>query len=412
MFESIYKCPKKLASIKQCWLHDPLHDFLAKQLSQGYSKSTLAGQAYMLFRFAAFTKEHGAAKIEDLPRYVKIFVKHFEKKITRQKTFNLIGRFFQYLTEKGLLSSPKPKMPAPRFFKYVSAYAHFLREQRGLSEKSIDAIESYCKKFLLYIYDSGCNKMGKLNRSVIRQFIVTEGKHYSRQTMQRHCSTLRGFLEYLYSSNKIRAPFSTMIIMPKIYRHEKCPRFLKDDEIRAMLSSVDRNTAIGKRDFAILLILSNYGLRGIEIARLRLDDIEWRSQKIYIRRRKADNNSVYPLTPSVANAIVAYLKESRRNNSVHRQLFLNHMAPFRPITTIVVRDVVQKHLRLAGLDTEGRGAHALRYSCAQRLFEEEFSIKVIGDYLGHRSLDTTQRYMKIDIKHLREVALNDGEDLL
>jgi site-specific recombinase XerD len=88
------------------------------------------------------------------------------------------------------------------------------------------------------------------------------------------------------------------------------------------------------------------------------------------------------------------------------------MAPFRPITTIVVREVVQKHLRLAGLDTEGRGAHVFRYSCAQRLFEEEFSIKVIGDYLGHRSLDTTQRYMKIDIKHLREVALNDGEDLL
>jgi site-specific recombinase XerD len=143
-----------------------------------------------------------------------------------------------------------------------------------------------------------------------------------------------------------------------------------------------------------------------------LEDIDWRSQKIYIRGRKAGNHSVYPLTPSVANAIVTYLKESRHPNSKHRKLFLNHVAPFRPITTVVVRQVVQKYLRLTGLDPEGRGAHVLRHSCAQRLLEEEFSIKVIGDYLGHRSLDTTQRYIKIDIKHLREVALNDGEDLL
>jgi site-specific recombinase XerD len=382
------------------------------QLSQGYSQSTLRGQAYILLRFAAFAREHGAVKINDLPKYTHVFEKQFKIKVTRLKTYRLTCRFLGYLTEIGLLQSAKPKVPAPRFFKYVSVYICFLREQRGLSEESIIATESFCKKFLLFIYDSGCNKMAKLNRSVIHKFIVSEGESYARNTMQRHCSMLRGFLEYLYSSRKIRAPFSTIVIMPKIYQHEKCPRFLKDEEVRAMLSSVDQSTAIGKRNYAILLMLANYGVRGIEIARLQLDDIAWRSQKLYIRGRKAGNNSVYPLTPSVANAIVVYLKESRYPNSTHRQLFLNHVAPFRPITTVVVQQVVQKYLRLTGLDPEGRGAHVLRHSCAQRLLEEEFSIKVIGDYLGHRSLDTTQRYIKIDIKHLREVALNDGEDLL
>jgi site-specific recombinase XerD len=382
------------------------------EFSQGYAQSTLRGQAYILLRLAVFARECGAIQVGDLPKYTLSFERQFEKKATRLKIHRLIYRFLAYLTELGLLLSAKPKVPAPRFFKYVSAYSAFLREQRGLSEESILAIESYCKKFLLFIYDSGCNKMAKLNRSVIHRFIVSEGESYARNTMQRHCSTLRGFLEFLYSSGTIRAPFSTIVVMPKIYQHEKCPRFLKDEEVRALLSSVDQSTAIGKRNYAILLMLATYGVRGIEIARLQLDDIDWRSQKIHIRRRKAGNNSAYPLTPSVANAILVYLKESRHHNSTHRQLFLIHVAPFRPITTVVVQQVVQKHLRIAGLDPEGRGAHVLRHSCAQRLLEEEFSIKVIGDYLGHRSLDTTRRYIKIDIRHLREVALNDGEDLL
>ena len=411
MFESIYKCPKKLASIRKCWLHDTIAQYLKERESQMYAKKTLFNEARMLLRFASFMRSRGSMNINDLPKYAKLFTESFESPKYRRNVRSLIDRYLRHLTNEGVIPSPKPKIPAPRFFKYISVYTQFLKEQRGISEKSIDGIKSYCVKFLLYIYDAGCNKMSKLNRCVIQQFIISEGHRYSRQTMRRYCSILRGFLSYLYASRMTKADFSAVVITPKVYKHEKCPSFLKEDEIRATLSAVDQSTTIGKRDYAILIMLSTYGLRGLEIVRLRLDDIDWRSEKIHIRRRKAGNNSIYPLAPTVAKAIISYLKNSR-HKSKHRELFISHRAPHRPVQTVAIRHIVQKYLRIAGIDTHLRGAHILRHSCAQRLFENDFSTKVIGDYLGHRNLETTQRYIKIDIKHLRQVALNDGEDIL
>ncbi len=411
MFESIYKCPKKLSVIKKCWLHDSIADYLTELAHQMYAKATLLNEAHILLRFAEFAQNCGCNNIKDLTKHTNLFVECFKKPQYKQYVRSIIKKYLNHITTKGIIATPEPKVPAPRFFKYISAYTIFLKEQRGISEDSIATIKSYCLKFMLYLYDAGCNKMSKLNRNYIQQFIVSEGNRYSRHTMSSYCSKLRGFLAYLYRSRMIKADFSAVVITPKIYKHEKCPTFLKEHEIRAMLSAVDQNSIIGKRDYAILILLSTYGLRGIEITRLRLEDIDWRSKKIHFRGRKAGNNSTYPLTRTVAESIISYLKNSR-HESRYREVFISYKAPYKPVQTVAIRHVVQKYLEIAGIDTHLRGAHILRYSCAQRLFENDFSAKVIGDYLGHRNPETTQRYIKIDIKHLRQVALNDGEEIL
>lgn len=156
-----------------------------------------------------------------------------------------------------------------------------------------------------------------------------------------------------------------------------------------------------------MLLLATYGLRGIEVSQLRLSDIEWNCDKINIRNRKAGNRSVYPLVSLVGNAILAYLKI--RPNCCHRQLFVTVRAPYKPMCTTTLIGVIKKYLRLVGLDRKGAGTHIFRYSCAQRLFEVDSPLKLIGDYLGHRDLYTTRRYIKIDISHLREVTLKIGE---
>jgi site-specific recombinase XerD len=178
-----------------------------------------------------------------------------------------------------------------------------------------------------------------------------------------------------------------------------------------VLSSIDRRTAIGKRNYAVIIVQVTYGLRGTEVVQLKLDDINWRKNAIYIRSRKSGNSCVYPLSISVGEAILSYLRHSRPRNS-HRHVFLSHLAPHAPIGSAAIQQILKKALRQTGLDANRVGAHTLRYSCAQHLFEKGFSIKTIGDYLGHRSLSSTQRYVKIDITHLREVAMNDGENLL
>jgi site-specific recombinase XerD len=161
----------------------------------------------------------------------------------------------------------------------------------------------------------------------------------------------------------------------------------------------------------MLLLLATYGLRSKETVQLELEDIDWWHDRIHIRGRKAGNNSVYPLTSSVGEAILSYLQNARPP-SHHRKVFLTCNAPYRPICRGVVWHQVRKYLRRAGLDGRQASTHTFRYSCAQRLFDDEVPVKVIGDYLGHRCLSSTQRYMKIDIRHLRQVATGSAEDIL
>lgn len=131
-----------------------------------------------------------------------------------------------------------------------------------------------------------------------------------------------------------------------------------------------------------------------------------------VSRRKAGNNTTYPLAASVGNAIVSYLRDGRpRSESPH--VFLSVLPPFGPITTTqTLVHLVCKYTKRAGISVKRPGTHTFRYSCAQRLLEEEFPLKNIGDYLGHKHPDSTRHYMKVATDQLREVAMGDGEDLL
>lgn len=161
----------------------------------------------------------------------------------------------------------------------------------------------------------------------------------------------------------------------------------------------------------MLSLLANYGLRAIEVIHLRLDDLDWHRQLLHILHRKAGNDTTYPLSVPVGEAILAYLQQGRPL-STHREVFLSAYAPFAPLTRGGLSDQVRKYLAEAGIRVERSGTHSFRYSCAQRLFEKGLPLKTIGDYLGHRDPRTTQHYTMIDLEQLREAALGDGEDLL
>jgi integrase len=162
----------------------------------------------------------------------------------------------------------------------------------------------------------------------------------------------------------------------------------------------------------MILLLAVYGLRGIEARRLRLDDIDWRHQKLHIRNRKAGNQTSYPLSTSVGRAILNYLQHGRPQ-SKHREVFLTLTPIPRPIaSSATLCHHVQCYLTKAGIKVARPGAHLFRYSCAQQLLNAGTPTKVISDFLGHQVPESTMRYTKIDINQLREVASGDGEDIL
>lgn len=226
---------------------------------------------------------------------------------------------------------------------------------------------------------------------------------------QSLCSVLRVFIRYSWREQLIHSDLSGTIESPKIYRLSKIPRSITWDEVRRMLSAVDRRTPGGKRDYAILLLLVTYGLRAREVAELRLDDIDWDRERLLVPERKAGHSTAYPLSSIVGQAIIEYLPV--RPKTEDRHLFFRALAPYRPYTYNAISGRVSHYLRRAGIPVSRPGSHTLRHTCVQRLLDSGFALKVIGDYVGHRSADSTEIYTKVSVEALRDIAFGNGEEL-
>jgi integrase len=178
-----------------------------------------------------------------------------------------------------------------------------------------------------------------------------------------------------------------------------------------VLGAVDRRTACGKRDYAILLLLVTYGLRAREVAALTLDDIDWRRDRLAIPGRKAGHSTAFPLSAVAGEALVDYLRHGRPA-STDRHVFFRAVAPAGPASRVAVSACARHYLLQAGIAVPRPGSHTLRHTCVQRLVDAGFGFKAIGDFAGHRSPASTAIYAKVAIEPLRQVALGDGEQVL
>lgn len=181
--------------------------------------------------------------------------------------------------------------------------------------------------------------------------------------------------------------------------------------MRLLLDAVELRTPVGKRDYAILLLLITYGLRSVEVANLSLDSIDWENERLHVPERKAGHSTVYPLSPIVGEAIINYL-QSGRPESTERLIFLKVVAPYNPLRWQALGQRVTWYLKKAGIPVARPGSHTLRHTCIQHLVDAHFSLKTIGDYVGHSKPISTQVYTKIDVEALRDIALGNGEDVL
>jgi len=196
-----------------------------------------------------------------------------------------------------------------------------------------------------------------------------------------------------------------------VYRLSNIPRSISWTDVGTVLGGVDRRTPCGKRDYAILLLLVTYGLRGREVAALTLNDIDWKHERLAIPERKAGHSTAFPLSKSVGEAIVDYLQHGRPKTT-DRHVFFRSVAPVQPIGSAVVSACATRYLLQAGVQVPRPGSHTLRHTLVQRLVDAEFALKEIGDFVGHRSPASTQIYSKVAIESLRQVALGDGEEVL
>jgi len=190
---------------------------------------------------------------------------------------------------------------------------------------------------------------------------------------------------------------------PRLFQHEGLPIGPSWPDVQRLIASTSGDSARDIRDRAILMLLATYGFRSGEVASLCLENLNWESEIISISRPKQRQAQEYPLVSQVGEAILRYLQQVRPR-CARRELFLTHKAPFRRLSQGALYRLVSTRLGALGIQVPRRGPHCLRHACAGRLVAEGFSLKEIGDHLGHRSTEATRIYAKVDLVGLREVA--------
>ena len=231
---------------------------------------------------------------------------------------------------------------------------------------------------------------------------------WSRHSLRTYAGTLRAFLRYAEDQGWCARGLAAAVRPPRVYAGEGLPTGPAWDDVRRLLATTEGDEPAAVRNRAILLLLTQYGLRAGEVCRLRLDDIDWEAESLRVRRPKPGRVGRYPLARSAEDAILRYLREGRPRRH-NREVFLTLVAPVRPLSPGAISVVVRSGLRRLGIDSQRRGSHALRHAFGQHLLDEGFSMKEIGDCLGHRSPDSTAVYAKADLAWLRQVADFDPE---
>jgi site-specific recombinase XerD len=227
-----------------------------------------------------------------------------------------------------------------------------------------------------------------------------------RQQVQQRHSELRGFLRYLHRAGGLNRDLAAVLVSPPSYRDSRPPTVLSPEALQTLLAAVDRDQPGGRRSYAILLLLTTYGLRPVDVASLTLDDLHWRAGRLALVQQKTGVALTLPLLAEVVAALHAYLRQERAPwvadaAAPSRRVFLARLWPHRPLSARGIGDVVRAALVAAGL------SHAqprqIRASCATALLRQGVELSTIQDVLGHRTPDRTQRYAVTDLVLLRQV---------
>jgi len=297
-----------------------------------------------------------------------------------------------------------PHARNPSVVRATKEFEIYLRDVRGLLPTSIVRFKTTVGQFLTFLFPTGEVRPKVIKAKDILDFIQMRGVRFQARTLQADGSALKCYSRYLYGRGLSSSDLS--LAVPKIpcWRNQNVIHTVTEEEMAKMLRTCDLDHPSGVRDYAILLLLMRYGLRPVEVSRLELGDIRWGEKKIIIRG-KGRKNAVLPLEPEVRAALDRYINAARPR-SKEQVVFLRGVAPFvPPAPSAAVSAIVRRTIIRAGLKPQIFGARLLRYSVASRILNSGGNLIEVAELLRHSSIDTSARYMRLDLRRLNLVPL-------
>ena len=408
------------AVIRSAWLREavrisplgPFMDgFVEGVAGIGYTAQSMYGLVLGATQFARHLASIGVTDVTALRDYhVEAFIATLPRYRCRQAYWmrqvagtRAAHHVIQYLRRIGA-TPPEPRPVLPYSW-VLDEWTASLGQHRGLAPASVDVYRRGVEPFLQALgADATADHLVALTAERVHAYVERYAAPLARATRKNLVIVMRSFLRFAFSRGYLAHDLENVVPRVPCFSQDRLPRGPKWADVAKLLTTVDRSTTQGRRDFAMLLILITYGVRRSQLVDLRLDDLDWRASTLRMPASKRGRRVVVPITAAVGDALVAYLRDARPT-TVSRSIFLSMDPPFRPLAAASVYNVVSEAFRRAKIPTPHRGSHAIRHAWATRALAQGQRLKTIADLLGHRSLESTRIYAKVDVTQLRTVAL-------
>jgi len=410
MFEKLFKYRRVQTRHRDAPLAQQREAYLSHRAEQGAAQATLVNIARELLVVCRYIssfsrREITATEIEAAARcWARRQQRRRKARVQRWSRHLFILRATQWFHFLGLLKQAE-KEPVP-FSDLVDDFAAFCSRDRGLSPITVRNYRWHLKHFLAWFYAAN-RPFSKVTVADVDSYVSLKGSGgWTRVSAASCAKALKAFFLHAERRGWCRSGIAAAIQSPRIYRQEGLPGGPAWGDVRTLIANTVGDRPQDIRDRGMLMLFAIYGLRSGEVAKLRLENFDWEREVLTVWRPKQRCTQQYPLTPGVGDAVIRYLREVRPP-CARREVFLTLKAPFQPLSLGALYDLTRKRLTQLGIATPRRGPNALRHACATHLMAESFSLKEIGDHLGHRSSFATRTYAKVDIAGLREVASFD-----
>jgi len=376
-----------------------INAYLVEIKERGYAVGSVNEQIRLLKKFGRWLKRKGL-DVRDLNEAV---ASAFLRRIRRSYVFApaALQRCLTMLRRIGATPEVEAPRPSPAE-QLLCDYERFLLKERNLVPQTVVHLRFLAGRFLTAIFGASGLNISKLRAPDVTAFVEQEARRHPSSSGNL-VGGARSFLRYLHYRGLVHTDLSLAVPNVAHWSLSSLPKYLPAAQVRKLLHHCDRSTNLGRRNYAVLLLLARLGLRAGEVVSLNLEDIDWENERITVCGKSRQWTQL-PLPADAARAVACYLRRGRPRCAC-RRVFIRHRAPVEGLHQNVVANIVRDALAKAGIVSARKGGHLLRHSLATDMLRRGASIDEIGEVLRHKCPESTAIYAKVDLKSLRALAM-------